>query len=79
MSSVVITSSKDSRRSDLSKISDKLSMVSGYSRGKSAYSQKRKDGIDEEKQKLMEEAIQKQLLESEKHKKLMKENQQRRK
>jgi len=79
MSSVVSGASKDSHYTDLSRISGKVSGISGYSRGKSAYSQNRKEALDSEKIKLKEELLQKHIAESEKHKKLMRENLQRQK
>jgi len=77
MSSVVSVKTNASGQSHYSQRSDLKSAVSGYSRTNSAYSQKRKELLAQEQKKEMEDLVQKQLAEQERHKRIMMENKRR--
>ncbi len=77
MSSVISYKSSATNQTSYSVRSELRSAVSGYSRNGSAYNQKRKEIIDHERKSEMNDLVQKQLLEQERHKKLMLENKKR--
>lgn len=74
MSSVASFKTHVTSQTQYSRRSDTKSSASGYSRGSSAYSQRRKDLLEQEYKKDLEDQLQKQYAEQERHKKLMMEN-----
>lgn len=77
MSSVVSYKTNATNQGNYSRISDSKSAAGGYSRGASAYSQRNKDLLEQEHKKEVEDLLQRQIAEQERHKRLMLENKQR--